>query len=169
MHRPRLKPAATAVALFTIAVAVFAAGNAVPKLRFPWAGEKLNEPCDRTELEWRCVANRIEQLPAPIKLCREFDLIHLVAVPMAKGMEIKANLLPRLKIKIDTSPGGWNSLMSHATTCVLWQARTRFLGGATDKEPLDDFADVAMRLYIEGELVATRTAQGMQLVTKPAP
>jgi len=159
----------TVVLVVLAAGIAFAAGQAAPKLKFPWAGEKLNAPCNRTELEWRCAANRIEQLPAPVKLCREFDLIHLVGQPASKGMEIKANLTPRPKVKIDTSAGAWDALMSHATTCVLWQARTRFGSGATDKDPMDDFADVAMSVYINGELAATRTAEGMKVVMRPKP
>jgi len=52
------------ILILVLAVAAgFAAGQAAPKVKFPWLHEsereKLNAPCGKTELEWRCLEQSV--------------------------------------------------------------------------------------------------------------
>jgi len=71
----------------------FAAGNAVPKLKYPYAGDALNAPCGKTLLEWRCAESRLDCRTTPMNRDWALDVFLVEAHP--GGVLAKINLSHR--------------------------------------------------------------------------
>ena len=74
--------------------AAFCAGRASApklKLKYPWAGELLNRPCGKTELEWRCATGGIRK-DGDIPLTKAFVLRTLTAEIKPKGIVVRADV-----------------------------------------------------------------------------
>lgn len=138
-----------------------------PEKKFAYVSDKLNKPCGRTMLEWNCAANRIQQQPTPLKLCRDFNLVHLVASPTPARLVVKANCEPRPKIVIDTSPEGWQFVVTNATHFVLPEIRRRFGDGNRRGGAFGEFRDVRLEFYVNGTLAAIRTRTGIDYKARP--
>ena len=154
-----MKRIALVLTVLVVAFGSFAAGQATkPVLKFPWAGEALNKDCGKTELEWKLAANRIEQLPAPIKLTKEFNLVHLVGTPTAEGLNVKANVVVREGMKpLPFGNQGYHAQMEMATRMAMWQVQERFGNGRQAAGVFEDCKNLAIELYVDGVLLATRT------------
>ncbi len=143
-----------AVAALSIAGLAFAAGNAAPKvkLKFPYAGAKLNQPCGKTEFEWRCATKGIRR-DKPHKLSRYFDLVRLRAMPRKKGLLVRAEIVRR--------PGktdyGDSSLVSMAVRDLERLMPDRFgFDRPSDGEPFWRGKDRRLELFVKGKLVAVQ-------------
>ena len=99
----------------------YAAGVAT----FTWVPEELRCPCDKTELEWRLVANAIRQ-DKPVKLCGEFDLLNLRGTVKPKGLLVEANLRPRPALRFGEQDKRWAMIMRTAENAVWEHARKSF-------------------------------------------
>lgn len=82
--------------LAVVAVTSFALGQAAPKVKFPWLNDaerdKLNAPCDKTMLEWKCAANAIHNRSQSISGLR---LVELVAAPTEQGLAVTAVVMSK--------------------------------------------------------------------------
>ncbi|MHC4718505.1 MAG: hypothetical protein ACYS5V_16160 [Planctomycetota bacterium] len=153
-----MKRITLATALISLAGLGFAAGQAVPKVRFPWASADLNKPCGKTELEWRCVANAIGGPGKPAKLSREYKLVQLWAKPTRKGLSVTASIQPRPPFKARPNTKTWWKQMDHNSRLAMHHARRRFV----DKDTCDDFRDMRLEFYAGNTLVGTRDINGFK-------
>lgn len=127
--------------LLLISATCFAAGQAAPKLKFPWAGDKLNEPCGKTELEWRCATSGIDA--RPVRLNRYSSLVGLKYEPHADGLVVKA------AIDIKKSKMPKPTVGSLAGASVLRMAQKDI--GRHEKGVLDSFKHLRIEVYAHGK------------------
>ena len=147
-----------------IAALAFAAGNAAPKLKFPYAGEALNAPCEKTLLEWRCATKRLKS--TPIVATREWHITHLVAEPRTKGLLLRANICLRRGAKPQVAARWYGRAKEIATEQLTRRFRTL---PAPSSRPVGPFvtpgaevkwAHCRVEYYRDGKLEA---AEGMTL------
>jgi len=144
------------VGMVALVGVAFAAGNAAPKLKFPWASEAMNKPCDKTELEWRCLANAIGGGGEPTKLSKEFTVVSLTAEPLTRGLRVKAVVAPRPPFKPDPRAANWWQIIDRNTRYATSIAKSRF----GDKGMFEDDRDIHLDFCVGEVLVGSRNFDG---------
>jgi len=141
--------------LIVLAVAglSFAAGKEAG-LKFPYVGEKLNEPCGKTEFEWRCLQGSIIQNPKPIVINSAWDMLHFEAKPQPGGLLVMANLGRRKGNTVQPRKRGWLRSIDSAMTDCYQMTYKRF----AKFDPL--YVNLEIRLHVDGKLVATKNEKG---------
>lgn len=145
-----------------VAAGSFCLGAAAEKkkLKFPWAGEKLNKPCGKTELEWKCA--RAEMKPvAPTKLTKHFNLVAFGAKPQPNGLLVKALVVHRPKVVIRQL--SWNAAVEYASRMVLAKVRKEIGGDVSQNGLMDEAEDCQIEVYEGATLIGIRTQQGFVL------
>lgn len=149
----------TGVLLITVAVGSFALGQAVPKLKFPYVSKQLNNPCAKTVFEWRCVENSFQ--PRCIKLCPEFDATAIRAMPMPKGLLVRAAIELRPKIKLKPGDKAWNNRMGACRRSLYYYTLKHFGEGRGKDKAFEDWRDLRVEVFHKGKLVAWREFREM--------
>jgi len=144
----------------TIVVAVllaagFCAGAASrPSMRWPWAGEKLNQPCNKTELEWRIATKDLRC--EPLHPTREWAITHILARPGSGGLLIQANIV-RTPGFSDGARARW---LQRAKDGVYREVKTRF-GGLLAPSPTPgpfrvgagtEWDHCRLEIYVDGKM-----------------
>jgi len=150
------------VGMIALAGAAFAAGNVVPKLKFPWASEALNKPCDKTELEWRCLANAIPAQAKPAKLTRAYDMVELQAKPAKEGLLLKIVVAPRPPFAAAPGTDKWRGEMDAISRIAGEHAKRRLV----DKDTCEDLRDMYLELHYGDKLIGTRNIDGFKFVAE---
>ena len=152
-----------ALVLTLACCAAFAAGalTTKPAKKFPYVSDELNKPCGKTVFEWRCMANRIQQEPKPIRLCREFDVLHFIGTPLSQSLVVKANLTRRPGIQLSPKDRMWWRVIEIATRRAYDQAKARF----ADSAAFEDWRHFRLELYVDAQPVAIRTFDGLRPLT----
>jgi len=132
----------------------FAAGNAVPKLKHPWAGAFYNRPVGKTMLEWRCLETSFR--PEHIGISREWLITALVATPTSNGVLVKVNLM--------LQPGASKATAARRIDVAVKETMSKIRGGLlkppeTQEDPtfvkVDPFcgdAHVRVEFYANGTM-----------------
>ena len=154
-----MKPTTIAVTV----VSVLALGSRIagrpasrPKLKYPYAGERLNQPCGKTLLEWQCATQQVRC--KPLTPTKEWEITHLLAVPRPNGVLIQANIV-RVKGFTDRAAHRW---LHRAKEAVYKEAKQRFLsppggwpkpaGPIPRKDPFDGWRNCRVEIYVDGRL-----------------
>ena len=152
-----------AIAVILIASAAFCAGKEAatkPALKFPWAGEKLNQPCGKTELEWICATRSFRPKKA-LRIYDLWDINAMVVEPSKGGMNITVDLSPHKGSNL--APGKWAGALSNA---LMYLARDK-LKPQFPGIPFDiDYTNMRCKLYVNGKLVATKRQGEERLLVK---
>ena len=156
------------LAVAGLCAVAFCAGRAV-KLKFPWAGDALNRPCGKTELEWRCVSHRISP---PKSLGIEWQITHFVAEPKQKGLRLQVNLGERGKVSHATAMRA----LSLAKRRLFQDHLDPFLKPTMPKDPnrlypeaspFHDWKNVCLEVYVNGKISERRGMTAKQLGRSP--
>ncbi|MBE3039726.1 MAG: hypothetical protein IMZ62_13065 [Chloroflexi bacterium] len=148
--------------LLVLCLASFAVGQAAPVYKFPWVAEKervkLNAPCDRTLLEWRCIEAKLDPRPRP--LSGRFQLVGLNILPHPTGLLVKAEV--GLKPGIPTlDPKREN--MSRLLDDLSIEVKNMLTSTIV---PLDaNFVDLEIEMYHLGKLLGRRDVRGFTLAS----
>ena len=147
----------TVVLVVLVAGMAFAAGQAAPKLKFPWASEDLNAPAKITMLEQRCLEARIRTQPEKLK--SYFDIVGLDARPTPDGLKVRLDFVPKkgLKMTKERAPGLLNDLLVYYARAYI----EKHICPITD-----DFRDVTIVAFLDGKPVAKRDINGFELLAK---
>ena len=145
---------------------VFGLGVAAEKkkpLKFPWAGEKLNEPCGKTKLEWKCITTQIRP-SKPKRLTSHWDLAGFVAEPKKKGLLVTALVIRRPKVKFP--PLNWKFSVERAARDILRKVRSEIGGGRRVGDLFEEAQDCQINIYEGSQLIGVRTQAGFELKRK---
>ena len=130
--------------------AAFCAGRATAhKLKYPWAGELLNRPCGKTELEWRCATKSLRK-DADQALTKVFTLRSLVAEIKPKGVIVCADITRRPGAVVGPGHRGWNPALREACAAAFRQGRLRFGDGLGPDKPFTYWPGMAVLLSVDG-------------------
>ncbi len=143
--------------------AAFCAGRASApklKLKYPWAGELLNRPCGKTELEWRCATGGIRK-DGDIPLTKAFVLRTLTAEIKPKGIVVRADVTRRDGVVLHWAQRGWAAALRDACSRVNRLARQRFGDGTDETKPFANWNSLAVALTLDG-LPAMQVVGGNQ-------
>lgn len=137
-----------------VLVAGVALGAVGAKLKFPYAGEALNEPCGRTELEWRCAAQSWAA-EEPRVITDQFLLVSAAYQAKPKGLLVDLHVTRRPGILLPYASRGWTEALTgavgHARRTVLRHIGT----GSVIGHPFVKGNDLAVRVYLDGQLSMT--------------
>jgi len=139
-----------AVALIGVGVA-FAAGNAAPKLKFPWAGEKLSADCGKTMLEWKVASAGLRSDP-PIPLTSIFQMTALSAEVRPQGVVLTAKLARRPGVVHEYACHGWAQGLRDASAAIHKQAIARYGAGSGPGTPFNNWNNLAAMVYVDEKL-----------------
>ncbi len=129
----------------------FALGAGAAKLKFPYAGKALNQPCGKTELEWRCAvqsAARAESEP----ITGQFELLAMTFTPKAKGLVVDVHVRRREGILLPYAARGWTKALSAAADYGYRHAIRHIGTGTTLGRPFVGWNSIAVRVYLDGRL-----------------
>jgi len=149
----------TAILLVVVALAGFAAGQAVEKVKFPWVAEKdrarLNAPCGKTELEWRCATAKIGE---PTDFNGRFMLSGFDATPLPDGLLVKANVTWKKGLPGKSDQQNLQRILSDASDLEIPKLLAQRIC-PVDKQ----FRNLEIHLFLEGRLVAKQNVDGFAL------
>jgi len=149
-----------------LVVAGFAAGNAAPKLKYPWAGEKLNEPCGKTVLEWKLATGSIRQ-DKSIPINKSFMLTGLTATPKPAGLVAQAEVRIRPGYKLRRGDPGWAKECQDACETIFYMVQERFGEGRGYEDKLFRYwSNLAIGLRVDGK-PAMEAIEGKFTLVKP--
>ena len=155
-----MKRLALYVAGMAVAAAAFAAGQAT-KLKFPWAGDALNRPCGKTELEWRLATKGIRK-DEPVNLAGYWMIRELRPEIRAKGVVLHANVSLRPDKAITDRAealrnGCWN---------VCDYGQRAFGHGKGKGKPFTYWKNIAIYLSVDGKPAMVAIGGQFQEVTR---
>jgi len=156
-----------AVALAALGVA-FAAGNAVPKLKYPWAGEKLNADCGKSLLEWKAASAGLRDDP-PIPLTSIFQMTALSAEVRPQGLVLTAKLIRRPGVVHEYACHGWAQGLRDASAAIHKQVIARYGAGSGPGTPFTNWNNLALLLYVDDTLSMKCVAGHQEVVLWPKP
>ena len=150
-----------AVALIGVGVA-FAAGNAAPKLKFPYAGDALNQPCGRTLLEWRCLEKRVDCRPVPMN--RDWALDIFLIEPQPAGLLAKMNISKRhAKASPSTVQDGIYQAQCRLEKEILPEPPAGPGEIRVGDKPFAGLASTRIEFYVDGKLLKAKGLSKQQL------
>ena len=139
----------------------FAAGNAVPKLKFPYGGPVYNQPAGKTLLEWQCLAGRVDC--RPFVLNREWHITALLAEPMPGGVRIKINIEVRKNILAKAAAAtqqaalyGAQCRMEETILAVPKKLPAGLDPQLVDTKPFTNLTHTRIEFYVAGRLLRAK-------------
>ena len=159
-----MKRLALYVAGMAVAAAAFAAGQAT-KLKFPWAGDALNRPCGKTELEWRCATAGIRADP-PVTNGELWVVNSIAAEPRPKGLVLRRDVSPQNGVILRRGMPGWRGALGSGCRRGLSLAQARFGTGPGKGRAYDRWAHLAVYLSVDGAPSMVGVGGAFQEVTR---
>jgi len=139
----------------------FCAGKeaAKPALKFPWAGEKLNQPCGKTELEWLCATGGLRQ-DKPVRLSPAFSAERMIAVPANSGLAVKVYVAPNPSYKGKPGDKKWAGDVMVALAAARMEVQRRFGSGTGNDALYGNGQDLEVRLFAGDKMVGRQWPKG---------
>ena len=129
----------------------FAAGREAAKLKFPWAGETLNRPCGKTEIEWRAATRGLSH-DAPVPITPIFEVTAMRGEVKRQGLLVTANVRRREGVVHPYACRGWAQGLRDACGAIHKQAVRRYGQGDAPGKPFYKWNGIAVMLYVDGNL-----------------
>ena len=129
----------------------FAAGNAVPKLKHPWAGQTLSQPCQQTLLEWKVATGGVRKDPNVV-LTPIFEMTAMSAEVKPRGLVVTVQARRRKGVVHPFPCKGWCQSLRDACAAIHTQAVRRYGSGTGPGTPFHKWNGLAVILYVEGNL-----------------
>ncbi len=138
----------------------FCAGRA-SKLKFPWAGELLNRPCGKTELEWRCATKGLRR-DKPVVSGIYWTITSLRAEIRRKGVVVHANVaLQPTKVITKT-----HEALVDGCRQASFYAEEHFGHGRERGQPFTHWRNLAVYLSVDGKPAMVAVGGKFQEVTR---